>query len=89
MGLQQHQRCHHPQHQRKGQHPHRKAAHPVMVQRDDVRKHQHHGKFCDLAWLQGTHPRSTSHRLQPLYSGIKSTAASSTSEIPSSGQANL
>ena len=28
-----------------------------MVQRDDVRKHQHHGKFCDLAWLQGTHPR--------------------------------
>ena len=57
MGFQQHQRRHHPQHQHKGQHPHRKAAHPVMVQRDDVRKHQHHRKFCDLAWLQGTHPR--------------------------------
>ena len=34
-------------------------------------------------------PGSTSHRLQPLYSGIKSTTTSSTSEIPSSGQANL
>ena len=31
-------------------------------------------------------PGSTSHRLQPLYSGIKSTTASSTSETPSSGQ---
>ena len=34
--FQQHQRRHHAQHQRKGQHPHRKALHPVMVERDDV-----------------------------------------------------
>ena len=49
--LQQHQRRHHAQHQRKGQHPHGKALHPVMVQRDDVGKHQHHRELCDLAGL--------------------------------------
>ena len=34
-------------------------------------------------------PGSTSHRLQPLYSGMNSTATSSTSESASSGHANL
>ena len=34
-------------------------------------------------------PGSTSQRLQPLYSGIKSTAVSSTMESPSSGHASL
>ena len=34
-------------------------------------------------------PGSTSHRLQPLYSGMKSTAANSTSERPSSHHASL
>ena len=32
-------------------HPHRKAAHAVVVQSDNVGKHQHHRKFCDLAGL--------------------------------------
>lgn len=34
-------------------------------------------------------PGSTIHRLQPLYSGMKSTMASKSSEIPSIGQASL
>ena len=34
-------------------------------------------------------PGSTIHRLQPLYSGMKSTTVSSTSERPSMGQASL
>ena len=34
-------------------------------------------------------PGSTIHRLQPLYSGMNSTAVSSTSERTSSGQASL
>ena len=34
-------------------------------------------------------PGNTSQRLQPLYSGIKSTAVSSTMESPSSGHASL
>ena len=57
MRLQQHQRRHHAQHQCKRQHPHGKALHPVVVERDDVGKHQHHRKFCDLAGLQGAQPR--------------------------------
>ena len=57
MWLQQHQRRHHAQHQRKGQHPHGKALHPVVVERDDVGKHQHYRKFCDLTGLQGAQPR--------------------------------
>ena len=32
VGFQQHQSRHHPQHQRKGQHPHRKLLHPVVVE---------------------------------------------------------
>ena len=51
MGLQQHEYRHHPQHQRKGHHPYCKAVHAVMVQSDDVGKHQHHRKFSDLAGL--------------------------------------
>ena len=34
-------------------------------------------------------PGMTSHRLQPLYSGMKSTAASNISDSPSSGHASL
>ena len=34
-------------------------------------------------------PGSTIHRLQPLYSGMNSTAVSSTSESASSGHASL
>ena len=55
--LQQHQGRHHPQHQRKGQNAHAEILHPVVVQRDDVGKHQHHRELCDLAGLQGAEPR--------------------------------
>ena len=78
-----------PQHQRKGQDTHAEILHPVVVQCDDVGKHQHHRKLCDLAGLQGAEPRMTSHRLRPLYSGMKSTAASNISDSPSSGHASL
>ena len=50
--FQQHEHGHRSQHQCKGQHPHRKAAHAVVVERNDMRKHQHHRKFGDLAGLQ-------------------------------------
>ena len=45
--------------------------------------------FANSLGCRVHNPGSTSHRLQPLYSGIKSTTTSSTSEAPSSGQANL
>ena len=57
MRFQQHQRCHHPQHQREGQHSHAEILHPVVVQRDDVGEHQHHRELCDLAGLQSAQPR--------------------------------
>ena len=57
MGFQQHEHRHHTQHQHKGHHPDGKAAHAVVVERNDMRKHQHHRKFCDLTGLQGAQPR--------------------------------
>jgi hypothetical protein len=50
--FQQHQHSHRAQHQREGQHPDRKTLHSIVVQRNDVREHQHHRKLRDLAGLQ-------------------------------------
>ena len=55
--LQQHQHRDRAENQREGQHAGGEGFHPVMIQRYDVGKHQHHREFCDLAGLQGTQPR--------------------------------
>ena len=89
MRFQQHEHRHRSQHQCKGQHPHRKAAHAVVVERNDMRKHQHHRKFGDLAGLQCAQARQHQPALAALYSGMNSTAVSNTIESASSGHASL
>ena len=54
--LQQHQRRHHPQHQRKGKHAHGEAFHLVVVEGNDMAEHQHHREFGNFAGLQRAQP---------------------------------
>ena len=66
MGFQQHQSRHDTQHQHERQDAHSELPHPVVIQRDDVGKHQHDSKFCNLTGLK----RSQSGQDEPAFAAV-------------------
>ena len=61
---------------------HAEILHPVVVQRDDVGKHQHYRKLCDLAGLQGAEPRDDQPPPAAVVLGHKQHRRSNISDSP-------